>query len=335
MNLQTKRLITIDQHIANEKSLHPQATGEFSMLLHDLVLAARIISREVRRAGLNEMLGLTGRRNIHGEKVKKLDKFANEIIKNLVLQNGSICCLASEEENEIVIAEHSSESSKYVLVYDPLDGSTNIDVNITIGSIFSIYKRKSSSKACFDDVLQSGINQVAAGYILYGTSTMLVYTTGNGVDIFTYDPTLGEFLLTQSKIKIPSKGYIYSCNEGNYYKWNENVRRFVEYLKTPKLDSKPYMLRYIASGVADIHRALHYGGIYLYPEDTDNPSGKFRLVYEANALAMIVEQAGGKATNGKQRILDVHPTSIHQRTPLIIGSPQEVSLYEKYYNGLI
>lgn len=334
MNFKTNRLITIDQHIANEKSRYPQATGEFSSLLHDIVLAARVISREVRRAGLNEMLGLTGTTNIHGEQVKKLDKFSNEIIKNLVLQNESVCCLASEEENEIVLSENSSENSKYVLVYDPLDGSTNIDVNITIGSIFSIYRRKSNSKANLDDILQSGINQVAAGYILYGSSTILVYTTGNGVDIFTYDPTLGEFLLTKSKIKIPSKGYIYSCNEGNYYKWKENVRHFVEYLKSPKPNGNPYMLRYIASGVADIHRTLHYGGIYLYPEDTDNPSGKFRLVYEANALAMIVEQAGGKATNGKQRILDITPSNIHQRTPLIIGSIEEVSLYEKYYNEL-
>ncbi|HOQ49746.1 MAG TPA: class 1 fructose-bisphosphatase [Candidatus Kapabacteria bacterium] len=329
--MRTNKLITIDHHIANEKSLHPYSTGEFSALLHDIALAIRIISREVRRAGLNEMFGLTGEENPNGDKVRKLDKFANEIIKNLVLQNGNVCCIASEEEKDLVYAPNNA-NAKYILVYDPLDGSANIDVNITIGSIFSIYRRlQDNIPVNINDVLQCGAKQVAAGYALYGSSTLLVYTTGNGVNVFTYDPTLGEFFLTQKNLKIPPSGYIYSCNEGNYYKWKPQVRQFVDYLKGAGGNNSSYMLRYIASGVADIHRTLLYGGIYLYPEDASHPTGKFRLVYEANALAMIVEQAGGKATDGNHRILEVHPTSIHQTTPLIIGSPNEVSLYEKYY----
>lgn len=330
---QSNRLITIDHHIANEKSQYPQATGEFSALLHDIALAVRIISREVRRAGLVEMLGLTGKQNFHGEQVRKLDKFANDIIKNLILQNGNVCCIASEEENEIVLSENY-KNAKYILVYDPLDGSTNIDVNITIGTIFSIYRRISENKEpSVDDVLQCGYNQVAAGYALYGSSTILVYTTGSGVNIFTYDPTLGEFLLTKVNVKMPKSGKIYSCNEGNYYKWNEKVQKYITYLKTGRFKGQEYILRYVASGVADIHRTLHYGGVYLYPEDTIYPEGKFRLVYEANALAMIVEQAGGRATNGNQKILEIQPKSIHQTTPLIIGSEEEVRLYEEFMKG--
>ncbi len=334
--MKTSKLVTIDHHIANEKSLHPYSTGEFSALLHDIALAIRIISREVRRAGLNEMFGLTGEENPNGDKVRKLDKFANEIIKNLILQNGNVCCIASEEEKDLVYAING-ENAKYILVYDPLDGSTNIDVNVTIGSIFSIYRRLDDTIPVNinNDVLQCGMKQVAAGYALYGSSTIFVYTTGNGVNVFTYDPTLGEFFLTQKNLKIPSSGNIYSCNEGNYYNWKPNVRKFVDYLKGANGNERSYMLRYIASGVADIHRTLLYGGIYLYPEDTSHPTGKFRLVYEANALAMIAEQAGGKATDGKQRILEIKPTSIHQTTPLIIGSIDEVNLYEKYYRNEI
>lgn len=329
--MRTSKLITIDHHISNEKSLHPRSTGEFSALLHDIALAIRIISREVRRAGLDEMFGLTGEENQNGDKVRKLDKFANEIIKNLILQNGNVCCIVSEEENDIVYAKNN-KNAKYILVYDPLDGSTNIDVNITIGSIFSIYRRLDDSiPVNINDVLQCGVRQVAAGYALYGSSTLFVYTTGNGVNVFTYDPTLGEFFLTQRDLRIPESGNIYSCNEANYYKWKPQVQKFVDHLKGANGSERSYMLRYIASGVADIHRTLLYGGIYLYPEDTTHPTGKFRLVYEANALAMIVEQAGGLATDGKQRILEIIPTSIHQTIPLIIGSPEEVRLYEKYY----
>lgn len=331
------KLITIDHHIVSEENLHPQATGGFSSLLHDLAFAIRIISRDVRRAGLSDVLGLTDDTNVHGEQVKKLDKYSNEIIKNAMLRGGNVCVLASEEEEQLVIPVDTSAKAKYVLVYDPLDGSSNIDVNITIGSIFSVYKRldfNKTSPGSLEDVLQCGYKQIAAGYALYGSSTMLVYTTGHGVNCFTYDPTLGEFLLTNENLKIPPRGTTYSCNEGNYYRWSKNLRRYIDYLKLPSDDKRrPYTLRYIASGVADIHRTLHYGGIYLYPDDSMMPKGKFRLVYEANALAMIVEQAGGRASNGRKRILEIQPTEIHERTPLIIGSKEDVAECELFIDG--
>lgn len=335
--ISVSKLVTIDRHISEEEGRHPQATGEFSSLMHDLTFAVRIVLREVRRAGLTDILGMTDYTNIHGEQVRKLDEYANEILIRQMEHGGHICVMASEEVNGLIHIPDKYRRGKYVLVFDPLDGSANIDVNITIGTIFSLYKRlnpASKEIGGLEDVLQPGYKQVAAGYALYGSSTLLVYTTGHGVNVFTYDPTLGEFLLTFENLKIPKRGNYFSCNIGNYYRWSDNFRQYIEHLKTPSEDgSRPYTLRYIGTGVADIHRTLHYGGIYLYPPDDVMPEGKFRLVYESNALAMIVEQAGGRATDGHRRILEIRPESVHQRVPLFIGSELDVLDAEAFYRG--
>lgn len=333
-SLEKNELITIDRFITEEEDLHPFATGEFTRLLHDLNFAARLISREVRRAGLSGVLGFTDNFNVHGEKVRKLDEFANEAIIRTLERSGVVCVMASEEETDLVRVSDGLKSGKYVLVFDPLDGSTNIDVNITVGTIFSLYKKRDPSSLELgdeEDVLQPGYKQEAAGYVLYGSSTEFVYTTGHGVNIFTYDPTIGEFLLTKRNVKIPKKASHFSCNLGNYSLWSKGARKYIDYLQTPSEDGvRPYTLRYIASAVADVHRTLHYGGVYMYPADTKHPDGKLRLVYEANALAMIVERAGGRATDGKRRILDVKPHSVHQRTPLFIGSEGNVDEVESF-----
>ncbi|MFA7626697.1 MAG: class 1 fructose-bisphosphatase, partial [Candidatus Kapaibacterium sp.] len=322
-NTQSKKLTTISHHIDAEQNLHPEATGEFTSILNDLTLALRIISRDVRRAGLNDVLGLTSDTNIHGEQVKKLDAYSNEVIKKAMQNSGQVAIMASEEDDEIILTPGNGGKAKYVLVFDPLDGSSNIEVNVTIGTIFGLYKRldpNSNEPGTVEDVLQSGYQLAAAGYALYGSSTMLVYTTGHGVHAFTYDPTLGEFLLTNENIVIPKKGKYYSANEGYYFKWSENLRQYINYLKTPADDkSRPYSLRYIGTAVADVHRTLKTGGIFLYPKDSSMPNGKLRIVYEANALALIIEQAGGRATDGERRILDIKPTTIHQRVPFIAG----------------
>ena len=335
--IKTSRLVTINSHIQQEEEFHPEATGQFSSMLNDLTIAMRIIAWEVRRAGINDILGLTENTNIHGEQVRKLDEYANSVIRRAMDHGGHLCIMASEESDGIIKIPREFKKGKYVLAYDPLDGSQNIDVNITIGSIFSIYKRldlNSSEDGTIEDLLQPGINQVAAGYVLYGSSTTLVYTSGNGVFVFTYDPTIGEFIMTFENLTIPSHGGLYSVNEGNYYKWHENVRQFVNFLKKPNGDNtKPYPLRYIATSVADIHRTMHFGGIYMYPADTTFPNGKIRLVYEANPLAFIVEQAGGRASTGTQRILEVKPTDIHQKTPIFIGSSLDVADLELFLAG--
>lgn len=336
-NLGVPRLTTINHHIDAEQTLHPEATGEFTSLLNDLTLAIRLISRDVRRAGLNDILGLTRDTNVHGEQVRKLDVYSNEVIKRAMARGGHVAIMASEEEEDIVIMPKGQINPKYVLVFDPLDGSSNIDVNVTIGTIFSLYKRldpTSEEQASLTDVLQPGYKQEAAGYALYGSSTILVYTTGHGVHAFTYDPTVGEFLLTKENIKIPTKGKQYSINEGYYYRWDDNMRQYVDYLKTPTKDkSRPYSLRYIGSAVGDVHRTLLKGGIYLYPGDNKMPNGKLRLVYEANALAMVIEQAGGRATNGDKRILEIKPQDIHERTPFVVGSKEDVFEAEAFMKG--
>lgn len=331
------RLKTIDQHIACEETMHPEATGEFSLLLHDLTFAIKLIAKEVRRAGLNNILGSTGHTNIHGERVQRLDEYANDAIYLSLMNGGHVCVMASEESNDIVLVPKKAKKGKYVIVFDPIDGSTNIDVNITIGTIFSIFQRldpKSHETASTEDVLQPGSKQVAAGYALYGSSTLLVYTTGHGVYVFTYDPSIGEFFLTFDNITIPKRGYFYSCNEGNYYRWDKEIQAYIKFLKSPydKM-TKPYTSRYVASVVADLHRTLHYGGIYLYPADNYQPEGKIRLVYEANPLAMIIEQAGGIASSGKKRIMDLKPDSIHQCTPFFAGSPENISEIEQFISG--
>lgn len=330
------KLITIERHIADQEHLHPEATGEFSRLLRDLTLAVRVISREVRRAGLADIFGLTGGENVHGEAVKKLDEFANETIIRAMRYGGNLCGMASEESDGLIMIPEKAEKGSYLLLFDPLDGSSNIEVNAPIGTIFSILRRESDdngSDGSMSDMLQAGYKQVAAGYALYGSSTVLVYTTGEGVDIFTYDQTLGEFLLSASQVKIPQRGTIYSVNEGNSINWYPATRRYIDHLKENDSPSgRPYSLRYIGTAVADIHRTLLTGGIFLYPADLKSPNGKLRLMYEVNPLSMIIEQAGGAAITGSGRALDVIPTELHERSPLICGSVEDVELAQKFIN---
>lgn len=331
--LNTTQLYTIDKHISKEQSKHPYATGEFTSLLHSLTFAVRLIAREVRRAGLNNILGLTEDINVHGETVRKIDIYANEAIIRSMTASGHTAALISEEE-ENVIEVPESKRGKYILAFDPLDGSSNVDVNITIGSIFSIFKRDDSvltEPVTEKEVLRKGLEQVAAGYVLYGGSTTFVYTTGNGVNVFTYDPTIGEFLLTSENIQMPEYANHYSTNEGYASYWPESVKKYMEYIKEIDPETnRPFTQRYVAAAVADIHRILYTGGIYLYGHDKKQVNGKVRLMYEANPLAMIVEQAGGKAITNKDRILEVEPESIHQRVPIFIGSKGNIEEFEKY-----
>lgn len=335
--VRTSNLITIERHIAEEHALHPAATGEFSRLLRDLTLALRILARDVRRAGLNDVLGMTDQTNVHGERVKRLDIHANDVIVRAMDHGGHLCVMASEESDGLIHIPDEYHKGKYVLVFDPLDGSSNIDVNVSIGTIFSVYKRLDptlSTDGTEADCLQPGFKQVAAGYAMYGSSTQLVYSSGNGVDVFTFDPTIGEFLLTFEKIQIPKRGRIYSVNSGNASKWHQNVRDYVTHLLRPSEDGwRPYSLRYVGTLVADIHRTLHYGGIFLYPADSMLPNGKLRLVYEVNPMAFIIEQAGGSASNGTHRILDLQPESLHQRTPCYMGSLDDVREAESFLNS--
>ena len=330
----SKSLITIERHIADQEHIHPYATGAFSRLLRDLMLAIRVISREVRRAGLADILGMTGDANVHGEAVRKLDDYSNTAIIRAMRHGGYLCAMASEESEGIIPIPEEVPKGSYVLLFDPLDGSSNIDINVTIGTIFSIYRRVSpdfNRPGEMEDLTQPGYRQLAAGYALYGSSTMLVYTTGNGVDMFTYDPTLGEFLLSSSQLRIPEKGKYYSINEGNTHYWHPGMREYVDYLKqVDKESNRPYSLRYIGTAVADIHRTLLYGGTFLYPSDRKSPNGKLRLMYEVNPLAMLIEQAGGAAINGRQRVLDLVPESLHQASPLICGSPRDVEIARNF-----
>ncbi len=330
--------ITVSRQIMDSQQLHPEATGELTGLLNELIVAAKIISAEVNMAGLADILGQSGKVNIQGEDVQKLDEFANQTIKRRMEQCGYICVMASEEEEGIIPVLEGYEG-KYSLAFDPLDGSSNIDVNVSIGTIFSIHRRVSSGRqGSAEDLLQKGSRQVAAGYIIYGSSTVLVYTTGDGVHGFTLDPSVGEFFLSHPDIRIPEQARYYSVNESYTNYWHEPTRRFVNYLKEIDPDSgRPYSLRYIGSLVADFHRNLIKGGIFLYARDkksTDKPEGKLRLLYEAAPLAMVVEQAGGRAiTDDGRRILDIEPRELHQRVPLIIGSKKEVDLAEQYFAG--
>jgi fructose-1,6-bisphosphatase I len=331
----SNEIITIERHILDQQRLYPSATGEFTELLYDICLAAKIISREVNKAGLVEILGSMGGKNVHGEIVQKLDDFANNTIIQNLDHTGRLCIMVSEEEEEIIPIPQKYPCGNYVLLFDPLDGSSNIDANVSIGSIFSIHRKISSGeRGDISDLLQKGSKQVCAVYVIYGSSTMLVYTTGKGVHGFTLDPSIGEFLLSHPFIKIPDRGSIYSVNEGNYEYWDEGVRRSIMFLKSSNNEiGKPYTLRYIGSLVADIHRTLIKGGIFLYPIDyrnSDYPSGKLRLLYEAAPMAFIVEQAGGKASDGVQNIMDVNPKEVHQRTPLFIGSKADVEFVERF-----
>jgi fructose-1,6-bisphosphatase I len=321
-------VITIERFIMEQERLHPEATGELSNLLYDLCLAAKIISRQVRRAGLSDILGAMDTINVQGELQQKLDIFANETVRNSVQHTGRICLMASEEDEAPVPVPADKPAGKYVLLYDPLDGSSNIDVNVSIGTIFSIHRRVTAKKngaATLADCLQRGRKQVAAGYILYGSSTMLVYSTGQGVHGFTLDPTIGEFLLSHPNIRTPELGKYYSVNESHWNKWTPAVQRVVAAFKNGEERVQAKNARYIGSLVADFHRNLMSGGIFLYPADTGSRQGKLRLLYEAAPLAFVVEQAGGAATDGRQQILDLMPQSLHQRTPLLIGSKADVA----------
>lgn len=329
------KFMTLERFINEQEAKHPGATGEFSGLLHDLSLAAKLVWREVSKAGLVDVLGSTDHTNTSGDIVKKLDVFADETIFKAMDHGGHVCVMASEENEDILHIPDEYDAGKYVLLYDPLDGSSNIDANITIGSIFSIFKRVSTrGKGTLQDCLQPGYKQVAAGYIIYGSSTIFVYSTGRGVHGFTLDPSVGEFLLSHENIRIPSRGKIYSLNEGNYCNWDDGMQRYIQYLKeSDKATSRPYSLRYIGTMVGDAHRTLLYGGIFAYPGDKKNPQGKLRLMYECNPMAFIIEQAGGKSSDGTKSILQVQPTSLHQHTPVFLGSTEDVVLCEEYLTG--
>ncbi|HEX8832031.1 MAG TPA: class 1 fructose-bisphosphatase [Longimicrobium sp.] len=331
-----KGLVTIERHIIEAEREFPEATGAFSNILYDLAFSAKMIAREVRRAGLADVLGLTGEVNIQGEEVRKLDEFANEVIFKALDHTGHLCGMASEEVEDFIPIPDRFPTGKYCVLFDPLDGSSNIDANVSVGTIFSVHRKVSDhERGCVDDCLQPGTRQVAAGYIVYGSSTMLVYTTGNGVHGFTLEPSIGEFLLSHPNIRIPSPGQrIYSVNEGNYSIWSDEQRRLVDHLKGADGENpKPFSSRYIGSLVADFHRNLLYGGMFMYPADSKCPQGKLRLLYEAAPLAMIAEHAGGRASTGEQRIMEIVPTSLHERTPLFIGSAEYVEMAERFLAG--
>lgn len=315
---------TLGQFIIERQADFPYAKGELSRLLRDIGIASKIVNRAVTKAGLVEILGETGDTNVHGESVKKLDVYANEQFVAAFKAGGEVCAIASEESDEIIpIYSDISKNAKYVVAIDPLDGSSNIDVNVSVGTIFSIYRRKSEvgRPGQLADFLQTGLEQVAAGYVVYGSSCMLVYTTGRGVNGFTLDPSIGEFCLSHPDIKIPPQGTIYSINEGNYLKFPEGVKKYIKYCQEEdKATHRPYSSRYIGSFVADFHRNMIKGGIFIYPSTAKSPKGKLRLLYECHPLAFIAEQAGGMATDGFQRILEKRTENLHQTTPLFIGS---------------
>jgi len=325
-----KGLTNLSRFLLEEQRKFPTATGDFTLILEQIAFAAKIISREVNKAGLVNIIGKAESTNYHGEEQQKLDVFANEKMIQALDHTGQICGMASEEVDEVIRIPSKYPKGKYLVVFDPLDGSSNIDVNISIGTIFGIYKRKSDSTVdgCEEDFLQPGRDLVASGYVIYGSSTMFVYTTGNGVNGFTLDPSVGEFILSHPDMKVPKEGKIYSINEANYHKWDERIRNFVEFIKNYK--ERSYTARYIGSLVADFHRNLLKGGIFLYPGDSKNPKGKLRLLYEANPLAFIIKQAGGMATDGEKDILDIVPKNLHEKTPLIIGSEFEVKKYLEF-----
>jgi fructose-1,6-bisphosphatase I len=333
-----RRILTLDEFTIQQLRNFPNATGELSNLLRDIGLAAKRVNVEVNKAGLVDILGDAGLINVQGEEVKKLDVFANKQFVG-VLRHGISCAgIGSEEmEDVMVFDDEVSNNSKYVCLFDPLDGSDNIDVNVSIGTVFSIYRRISpKGRPCSRaDFLQPGINQVAAGYIIYGSSTMMVYATRRGVNGFTLDPSIGEFTLSHPDIICPESGKFYSVNHGNFFLYDERVKKYIDACQKKNAASGgPYTQRYIGSLVADVHRNLIKGGIFLYPATTERPEGKLRLQYECNPFAFIVEVAGGKATNGKQRLLEVQPGDLHQRSPFFIGSKNMMEELAKYLNNL-
>tara|TARA_B100000965_G_C19570994_1_gene749126 strand:- start:473 stop:1474 length:1002 start_codon:yes stop_codon:yes gene_type:complete len=328
---------TLSEFIHERQDDFPFATGDLSNLLNDIVIASKIVNREVNKAGLADILGATETENIQGETQQKLDVFADNQFISALKNGGEACAIASEENDEFVaFTDEKSKQGKYVVAFDPLDGSSNIDVNVSIGTIFSIYRRVSEVGTVAEerDFLQKGDHQVAAGYVIYGSSTMLVYTTGKGVNGFTLDPSIGEFCLSHPQLKIPESGKIYSINEGNMAYCSEAINNYVAYCKeVDKATKRPYSARYIGSMVADFHRNLIKGGIFMYPETTKAPNGKLRLLYECNPMGFLMEQAGGIATIGNKRIMEVEPTELHQRVPTILGSKQMVEKLLSFYSA--
>jgi fructose-1,6-bisphosphatase I len=324
--------LTLSRFILRQQAAYPGATGEFSTILTQIGLVGKVIAQDLRRAALINVLGSTSSTNVQGEVVKKLDEIANETFVRAFHGGGLVCALASEEMEHSVVLPENQRTGRYMLLFDPLDGSSNADVNMPLGSIFSVLKWQDQGRLPTDeDLLQKGVKQVAAGYLLFGSSTMLVYTTGQGVHGFTLEPAIGEYLLSHETMHIPAQGAIYAANEGNYHKWTKGMQQYVDHLKVKdKATGRPYSGRYSGCLVADVHRVLLAGGIYLYPAEVDKPEGKLRLMYEANPLAWVVEQAGGKANTGTERILDVEPKKLHQRVPLIIGSMNDVREAEDF-----
>ncbi len=330
--------LTLSRHVLSSDGIPPETSRDLAVLLAQVSLASKIIAREVNRAALVGRLGSAGKVSFQGEEVKKLDLWSHDTLVQALKESGLVCTLVSEEREEPLHFARHCPHARYTACFDPIDGSSNLDVNGTAGTIFSIRPRSHvGADHIRADVLQKGTEQVAAGYVMYGPSTVLVYTAGKGVHGFTLDSTLGEFFLSHENIRVPPKGNTYSVNEGYYHRWHPHTRRALEYLREPDLKSgRPYSLRYIGSLVADFHRILLEGGVFLYPADARSPkqpTGKLRLLYEAAPMGYIVEQAGGRASTGTQRILDIRPSSYHQRVPLIIGSQKDVSLIEDFYQS--
>lgn len=332
--------ITLTRHIIEGQTAHPGATGEFSTIMSQIALAAKIIARDLSQAGLIDILGTTGTINVQGEVVQKLDELANEtFVRSFEYYGALVRTLVSEEMDKPRqvggLLLDGTRQGKYALFFDPLDGSSNVDVDVTVGSIFSVHKVSDHAGRDSDaDLLKSGTEQVAAGYVLYGPSTVLVYTSGAGVDQFTLDRGIGEFVLSAKGLRIPPRGKVYSANEGNYPKWPEGVRRFVDYLRgKDPATGRPYSSRYSGCLAADVHRLLSTGGVYLYPQEAGKPEGKLRLMYEAAPLAFVAEQAGGGASSGRERIAGIKPTMLHQRVPLLIGSRDDVQVAEEFIQG--
>ncbi|EGR2830313.1 class 1 fructose-bisphosphatase [Vibrio cholerae] len=329
-----QKMRTLGEFIVEKQHDFPHASGELSSLLASIRLAAKIVNREINKAGLADIIGASGNDNIQGEEQQKLDLYANEKFKAALEARDQVCGVASEEEDEAVaFSKELNKNAKYVVLMDPLDGSSNIDVNVSVGTIFSIYRRVSpvGTPPTQEDFLQPGNKQVAAGYVIYGSSTMLVYTTGNGVNGFTYDPSLGTFYLSHENMRIPENGKIYSINEGNYIRFPTGVKKYIKFCQenVPE-EGRPYTSRYIGSLVADFHRNLLKGGIYLYPSTQSHPNGKLRLLYECNPMAFLIEQAGGLASDGARRIMDINPTELHQRVPFFVGSKNMVHKVETF-----
>jgi fructose-1,6-bisphosphatase I len=326
----THRIVTIERHILDEQAAFPDATGTLTSLLYDMAVAAKLIASRTTRAGLADILGQTGVVNVQGEEVQKLDDYAHRIIFQLNDHTGRLCVMGSEEEKDLIPIPSKYKTGKYILLFDPLDGSSNIDYNVSVGTIFSIFRRKTESgPGTLEDVLRKGSEIVAAGYIVYGSSTMMVYSTGTGVHGFTYDPSIGEFLLSHPNIRLPEPKF-YSANQGYESRWSEGNKRYTHWLQGGEGNTKSLSLRYIGSMIADIHRNLLGGGVFYYPADTKSPNGKLRMLFEAQPMSFIIEQAGGYASNGREPVLEMQASALHQRTPLYVGNRELVEKAEEF-----